>query len=152
MIAEIIMLDMDPVAKDTVLKTITAFKRGGEMKDDFFWCFILWFSSILIWGWMLTVRIKWIRTWVGGFSIVCNFFLGLCMSSVFFRLSETYRNMDGITTFPEFVINTIFLLFIFAPMFIMGLLLRKAGKMFDILQNKSQNDLQNSLQNDTQND
>ena len=30
LIAEIIMLDMDPVAKDTVLKTITAFKRGGK--------------------------------------------------------------------------------------------------------------------------
>lgn len=27
LIAEIIMLDIDPVAKDTVLKTITAFKR-----------------------------------------------------------------------------------------------------------------------------
>ena len=30
LIAEIIMLDMDPVAKDTVLKTITAFKRGEK--------------------------------------------------------------------------------------------------------------------------
>ena len=118
------------------------------MKDDFyFWCFILWFSSILIWGWMLTVRIKWVRTWVGGFSIVCNFFLGLCMSPVFFRLSETYRTMDGITTFPEFVINTTLLLFAFAPMFIMGVLLRKIGKVFNALQNSSQTDLQSSLQN-----
>lgn len=119
------------------------------MKDDFyFWCFILWFSSILVWGWMLTVRIKWIRTWVGGFSIVCNFILGLCMTPVFAQLSGTYRTMDGITTFPEFVINITLLLLTFAPMFIMGVFLRKAGKMFDILQNESQNDLQNESQND----
>lgn len=30
LIAAIIMLDIDPVAKDTVLKTITAFKRGEK--------------------------------------------------------------------------------------------------------------------------
>ena len=30
LISQIIMLDIDPVAKDTVLKTITAFKRGGK--------------------------------------------------------------------------------------------------------------------------
>ena len=69
------------------------------------------------------------------------------MSPVFFRLSETYRTMDGITTFPEFVINTTLLLFAFAPMFIMGVLLRKIGKVFNALQNSSQTDLQSSLQN-----
>ncbi|WP_176013628.1 helix-turn-helix transcriptional regulator [Victivallis sp. Marseille-Q1083] len=30
LIAEIIMLDIDPVAKDAVLKTITAYRRGGK--------------------------------------------------------------------------------------------------------------------------
>ena len=30
LISQIIMLDIDPVAKDTVLKTITAFKRGEK--------------------------------------------------------------------------------------------------------------------------
>ena len=30
LISQIIMLDIDPVAKDAVLKTITAFKRGGK--------------------------------------------------------------------------------------------------------------------------
>ena len=113
------------------------------MKDDFyFWVFVLWFSSILLWGWMLTVRTKWVRVWIGGFAIISNFFLGICMMSVFSSLCATYKNMDGIKTFYDFILNTLYLLLVFAPMFVMGFLLRKSGKIFDSLKKNQQNSQQ----------
>ena len=117
------------------------------MKDDFyFWWFVLWFSSILVWGWMLTVRTKWIRVWIGGFAIVFNFVIGLGMMSIFSKLSASYNSMsmDKPMTFYDFVINITMLLLAFAPMFVMGSLLRKNGKVFDILQKNQQSNQQNN--------
>lgn len=112
------------------------------MKTDFyFWCFVLWFSSIFLWGWMLTVRIKWVRVWIGGFSIILNFFLGFCMMPIFFDLCATHKNMDGIKTLYDFIVNAMYLFLVYAPMFVMGSLLRKNGKYFDGLKSISQNDL-----------
>lgn len=103
------------------------------MKGDLvFWLFCLWFLSILIWGWMLTVRIKWIRTWIGGFSIVCSFLLGFCIFGFISSISETFRKNDSITTFYDFLITITGMFFVFGSMFFMGFLLQKSGKIHNV--------------------
>lgn len=110
------------------------------MKGDLvFWLFCLWFLSILIWGWMLTVRIKWIRTWIGGFSIVCSFLLGFCIFGFISSISETFRKNDSINTFYDFLITITGMFFVFGSMFFMGFLLQKSGKIHNVPQKDLQN-------------
>lgn len=109
------------------------------MHDDlYFWWFVQWYSLIFIFCWLLTVRKKWVRRWIGGLVIVLNFFWGFCLMPIFFKLSSTYRHLDastdGIKTPYDFLITAMYLFFVFGPMFVMGSLLRKNGKIFDALQ------------------
>ena len=114
------------------------------MKDDFyFWIFVSWISSIFLWSFLLTTRKKRVRKWIGGLVIIFNFISGLCIMPVIFKLSATYSKMDGIKTFDDLIINTMYLLFVFAPMFFMGYLLRKSGKNLDNFSNNLQNNEEN---------
>jgi len=107
------------------------------MKDDFyFWCFVTWFASILLWGWVLTFSNKYIRNWVGGILIIFEFIVGIMLIPIFSKLSATLSNMnDGIKSGYDFILSILNLGLVFAPMFFMAFLLRKSDKIWSKRQN-----------------
>ena len=100
------------------------------MKDDFyFWCFVLWLGSILVWGWTLTLKSKKVRTWLGGAAVIFSFIMSIILYPLLSMLSATYRSISSSSSIgmEQGVMNIMFLIVLFAPMFIMGAALKRSG-------------------------
>ena len=101
------------------------------MNDDFyFWCFVLWLGAILGWGWMLTVKSKNVRNWLGGAVVIFSFIMSIILCPLLPMLSATYRsvkNSHSISMEQGFM-SIMFLIVLFAPMFIMGAALKRSGR------------------------
>ena len=112
------------------------------MKNELvFWSLFLWGFSLLLWGWLLTVRIRWIQDWFGGFAIVCNFFAGYVMCILLFSQPETSDVRGATSQLYEFMLGVSQLLFLFVPILVMGLLLKKSRQLFTIRENKPHDNL-----------
>ena len=115
------------------------------MKDDFyFWCFVLWFGSVLEWGWALTIKSKNLRKWIGNSAIIFNLLLGVILYPVLTSLSASLHNKDGETTFYMFIVNIIALSCLIPAEIFMAVLLKKSEKLLvDSQKSQQDNDYKN---------